>query len=63
MTPFRPNNRARSDGTGRRLQSLVVIDITNERLEASAWMMASLAKSKTAESLAGCFENNAEPLL
>jgi hypothetical protein len=61
VTHFRPNNHARWDGTGAREQSLAVIDITNERLEASAWMMVSLAKSKTAESLAGCFEDNAEP--
>lgn len=46
---------------GAREQSLVVIDITNERLEASAWMMESLAKSKTADSLAGCFEDDTEP--
>jgi hypothetical protein len=61
VTRFRPDH-ARPDGTGARLQSLVVIDITNERLEASAWMMVSLAKSKTAESLASCFEDNPDPL-
>lgn len=47
---------------GAREQSLVVIDITNERLEASAWMMGESCQVQTAESLAGCFEYNSEPL-